>query len=87
MSCLWRVYFAKHSRPEVLLRQLENYRQLAQEGYKWCLELEKTYVTDKTPLQSSDHAYMTISHGIYTWKAIIAWCDDMLERLKHKETP
>ena len=81
---LLRVYFAKHADKEILIAQILRYREAAQATYEWCLELEQTYVTDKTPLASSDHAFMTISHGLYVTRAQMAWCDDMLERLNHK---
>ena len=81
---LLRVYFAKHASREVLIQQLLRYREVAQENYEWCLELEKKYVTDKEPLASSDHAYMTISHGLYVRRAHLAWCDDMLMRVQYE---
>ena len=79
---LLRVYFAKHVKKEVLIAQLLRYREAVQSSHDWCEELEQKYVTDETPLISSDHAYMTISHGLYVTRAQLAWCDDMLERLQ-----
>jgi len=79
---LLRVYFAKHVEKDVLIAQLVRYRETVQESYDWCLKLQKKYVTDVTPLFSSDHAYMTISHGLYVTRAQLAWCDDMLEQLQ-----
>ena len=78
-----RVYFAKHASRETLVQQVQRYRAKVQESYDWCLELEKKYVLEKEPLFSSDHAFMTISHGIYTRRAQLAWCDDMLRRLQY----
>lgn len=83
---LLRLYFAKHVNREVLLAQLRRYRECLQENYDWCLALEKKYVKDETPLFSSDHAFMTISHGLATRRAQLAWCDEMLERLEKSET-
>ena len=78
---LLRVYFAKHVEKEVLIAQLLRYREAAQASHDWCVDLETKYVVDETPLVSSDHAFMTISHGLYVTRAQLEWCDDMLERL------
>ena len=79
---LLRIYFAKHTSTETLIAQLLRYREMLQANYDGCLELEQTYLKDKTPLHSSDHAYMTISHGLATRRAQLDWCDEMLKRLK-----
>ena len=82
---LLRFFFAKHSTTDVLLEQLIRYRDVVQAGYNRCVELEKTYIKDGTPLASSDHAYMTISHGLHTRKAQLDWCDSMLEQLQQEQ--
>ncbi len=81
---LLRVYFAKHVGKEVLIAQLLRYREVVQASHDWCTELEKKYVVDETPLVSSDHAFMTISHGLYVTRAQLEWCDDMLMRLQYE---
>lgn len=80
---LLRLFFAKHSSPSMLIGQLRRYRQQIQETYDRCQELKKKYITDGTPLFSSDHAHMTISHGIVTCEAQLKWCDEMLEDLQN----
>jgi len=82
---LLRFYFAKHTSQDVLINHLLQYRDKLQASHEWCLELEKKYLTDKTPLASSDHAYITISHGLHTRTAQLAWCNEMLEHLRKKE--
>ena len=81
---LLRVYFAKHVQPGVLTEQILRYRKQVQASYDWCKELEQTYVVDKAPLVSSDHAFMTISHGLYVTKAQLDWCDDILGHLREQ---
>lgn len=78
-----RMYFAKHSSKDVMIKQILRYKQMVQESYDICLELEKEFVTKKKPNPITDHAFMTISHCLYLRRAAIAWCDDMLTRLEY----
>ncbi len=77
-----RIYFAKHSTKEVLISQLERFKEVLNEAKEFNQSLHKKYVLDKEPLVSSDHAFMTISEGKYIIDAKLAWCEEMLEHLQ-----
>lgn len=79
-----RVYFGKHVNGETLVKQILRYKQVTQETYKRCLELDKQFVINKELNPITNHAYMTISHGIYVCRAELNWCDDMLTRLNYQ---
>ncbi len=79
-----RVYFGKHVTSDVLATQILRFREVTQKTYERCLELEKQFVIDKQANPITNHAYMTISHGIYVCRAELNWCDDMLARLRYQ---